>query len=48
MLDGNNFSKQGKESVGVKRQYCGQLGKTANCQAGMFLAYVSAKGYALK
>ena len=47
ILDGSDFPKQGKESVGVKRQYCGQLGKIANCQAGMFLAYASSRGYAL-
>jgi SRSO17 transposase len=47
VIDGSDFPKQGKESVGVKRQYCGQLGKTANCQAGVFLAYASVRGYAL-
>jgi len=47
VLDGSDFPKQGTESAGVKRQYCGQLGKTANCQAGMFLAYASPRGYAL-
>jgi SRSO17 transposase len=47
VVDGSDFPKQGKESVGVKRQYCGQLGKTANCQAGVFVAYASTHGYAL-
>lgn len=47
VVDGSDFPKQGTESVGVKRQYCGQLGKTANCQAGVFLAYASQHGYAL-
>jgi len=47
IVDGSDFPKQGHESVGVKRQYCGQLGKTANCQAGVFLAYASPRGYAL-
>jgi SRSO17 transposase len=47
ILDGSDFPKQGQESVGVARQYCGQLGKTANCQAGVFLAYASQQGYAL-
>ena len=47
ILDGSDFPKQGTESVGVKRQWCGQLGKTANCQAGVFLGYASQKGYTL-
>jgi SRSO17 transposase len=46
-LDGSDFLKQGKESVGVKRQYCGEVGKRANCQAGVFLGYASSRGYTL-
>jgi len=46
-VDGSDFLKQGQESVGVKRQYCGEVGNRANCQAGVFLGYASRHGYAL-
>jgi SRSO17 transposase len=45
MVDGSDCPKQGIHSAGVKRQYCGELGKRANCQAGVFVGYVSTKGY---
>jgi SRSO17 transposase len=44
IVDGSGFPKQGKFSVGVARQYCGHLGKVANCQQGVFAAYSSSKG----
>jgi len=47
IVDGSEFPKQGTASVGVARQYCGAQGKVANCQAGVFLAYASRKGYTL-
>jgi hypothetical protein len=46
-VDGSDFLKQGQESVGVKRQYCGEVGKRATCQAGVYLGYASRKGYTL-
>ena len=46
-VDGSDFPKKGKDSVGVSRQYCGRLGKIENCQAGVFLGYSSPKGYVL-
>lgn len=47
IVDGSDIPKQGTASVGVKRQWCGQLGKKANCQAGVFLGYSSSGGYTL-
>ena len=47
VVDETSFPKKGDRSVGVARQYCGTLGKTANCQVAVFLAYVSSHGQAL-
>lgn len=46
-LDPSDMPKKGTESVGVARQYCGQLGKVDSCQSGVFATYISEKGYAL-
>jgi len=46
-VDGSDFPKKGQHSVGVYRQYCGALGKTENCQSGVFAAYAGSKGYGL-
>jgi len=47
IIDGSDVPKQGTHSVGVARQWCGAIGKTANCQAGVYLGYASRRGYTL-
>jgi SRSO17 transposase len=47
IVDGSDIPKQGTHSAGVARQYCGVLGKRANCQAGVFVGYASRQGYTL-
>jgi SRSO17 transposase len=47
VFDPSAFPKQGTESVGVQRQWCGRLGKLDNCQVGIYLGYVSRREHAL-
>jgi SRSO17 transposase len=44
-VDETDFPKKGTKSVGVKRQYCGTLGRTDNCQVAVFANYCSPKGH---
>jgi SRSO17 transposase len=44
IVDDTGFPKKGKHSVGVARQYCGQLGKQDNCQVAVSLSLASERG----
>jgi SRSO17 transposase len=47
IVDESGFPKKGTKSVGVARQDAGILGRTDNCQVGVFLSYSSGKGHTL-
>ena len=40
LIGDTGFSKKGRESVCVARQYCGAAGKTDNCQIGVGMSYI--------
>ncbi len=44
IVDDTGLPKKGTHSVGVARQYCGQLGKTDNCQVAVSLSLATARG----
>jgi SRSO17 transposase len=46
-IDETSFPKRGQKSAGVGLQYCGTTGQVQNCQVGVFLSYVTAKGHTL-
>lgn len=46
-VDETGFPKKGTQSVGVKRQYSGTLGRIDNCQIGVMANYCSSNGHTL-
>ncbi|WP_251091586.1 IS701 family transposase [Streptomyces sp. Caat 7-52] len=47
ILDDTGFVKKGTTSAGVQRQYSGTVGRTENCQIGVFAAYATTGARAL-
>jgi len=47
IFDDTGFPKKGDKSAGVGRQYSGTMGKTDNCQVGVFMSYASVHGHTL-
>ena len=46
-IDETSFPKAGHKSAGVGTQYCGTTGHVQNCQVGVFLSYITARGHSL-
>jgi SRSO17 transposase len=46
-IDETSFPKAGDKSAGVGTQYCGTTGQVENCQVGVFLSYITARGHTL-
>ncbi len=44
IVDDTGFPKKGEHSVGVARQYCGQLGKQDNCQVAVSVSLATERG----